>query len=474
MAAVSQSFREKLHRFVHHQSPARVLVIGFASLIFIGTLLLLSPAAVRGSVPTLDFMQALFTATSAVCVTGLSVFDPGSTLSLYGQTVLICLIQIGGLGFMTLTAFFLTSAKRSMSLEGEVLLRESLSETGLHGLTRLAVRIVGVTVFFEAIGALLCMFVFIPQHGIFRGVFLAVFHAVSSFCNAGFDVLGRGDNLVPYVSEPLINVVTMVLIVMGGLGFFVILECWDKGRARLMKWLQPKKHREWIAPLSLQSRLVLTLTAVLITAGFLIYLAAEGTNPLTLGAPDDTWQKKILGSLFQSITTRTAGFMTFPQGDMRSVSKIATVMLMFVGACPAGTAGGVKTTTAAIVFMYVRSVLKGQRDVNIWHHRVHPHLIARAVATFVICFFAIVMVAAAISVLQPELALPDIIFETSSAFGTAGLSTGITASLSVPSQLLIIVTMLGGRVGFFTLTVALAAGGPVPHVRYPYGRLTIG
>ena len=470
----SQTLGQKIKQHVHHPNPARTLVIGFSALILVGTFLLLAPGCTRSGAQPLTFIDALFTATSAVCVTGLSVFDPGSTLTLSGQTVLLCLIQVGGLGFMTLAAFFFASAKQHLSLEGEVILRESLSETGMHGLMRLAVRIVGVTFLFEGIGALLCMLRFVPRHGLGRGIFLSVFHAVSSFCNAGFDVLGRGDNLVPYVEDPLINIVTMVLIVAGGLGFFVILECWDKGKAHLLHWLQPKKHREWIPQLSLQSKLVLTLTGALLVAGFLIYLCAESTNPVTLGAPEDTWQKKILGSLFESVTTRTAGFMTFPQQDMREVSKIATILLMFIGASPAGTAGGVKTTTAAVVWAYVRSVLRNQRDVNIWKHRVHPHLIARAVATFTICFFAIVLVAAAITVIQPELDLSAIIFETTSAFGTVGLSTGLTPALNSASRLLIIVMMLGGRVGFFTLTVALAAGGPQPHVRYPVGRITIG
>lgn len=466
--------RQKAGKHQHHPLPARTLVFGFGTLIIIGTLLLLSPGVTRAGAAPLTFMDALFTATSAVCVTGLSVFDPGSTLTLYGQIILLILVQIGGLGFMTFTAFFFASTKREFSLEGELLLRESLSGTGLRGLTQLAVRIVTVTFLFEGVGALLCMLRYIPLHGVGRGIFLSVFHAVSSFCNAGFDVLGRGDNLVPYVEEPLINIVTMVLIVMGGLGFFVILECWDKGKAHLLKWLQPKKHRDWIPQLSLQSRLVLTLTGSLLVIGFVVFLIAEGTNPVTLGAPEDTWQKKVLGSLFQSVTTRTAGFMTIQQADMRGVSKLATVLLMFIGASPAGTGGGVKTTTAAVVWMYVRSVLRGRRDVNIWHHRVHPHLIARAVATFTICFFAIVIVAAAISVLQPELELGTVIFETTSAFGTVGLSTGITPELNTASRLLMVVTMLGGRVGFFTLTLALAAGGPPPHVRYPVGRITIG
>lgn len=470
----AQTLKDKIKHGIHHPNPARTLVVGFTLLIAVGTFLLLSPAATRASAGPLSFMDALFTATSAVCVTGLSVFDPGSTLSLYGQVTLICLIQIGGLGFMTLAAFFLSTTKQSFSLEGEIILRESLSETGLNGLTRLAVRAVWVTFIFEGAGALLLMISYIPRHGVAQGIFMSVFHSISSFCNAGFDILGRGDNLVPYVDEPLVNIVTMVLIVMGGLGFFVILECWDKGRARLLKWLQPQKHREWVPRLCLQARLVLTLTGVLIAAGFVVFLIAEGTNPATLGAPGDTWEKKILGSLFQSVTTRTAGFMTFQQGDMRSVSKIATVLLMFVGASPAGTGGGVKTTTAAVVFLYVRSVLKGQKDVNIFHHRIAPQLLARAVATFTLCFLVIVVVAAAVTVLQPELSLNAVIFESASAFGTVGLSTGITSSLNTVSRIIMIITMLGGRVGFFTLTVALDNGKPQPPVRYPIGHITIG
>ena len=460
----------------HHPNPAQVLVFGFAILIAIGTALLASPVATRMNQPPLTFMQALFTATSASCVTGLSVFDPGATLTLYGQIVLLCLIQVGGLGFMTITAFFLASAKRHFSLEGEIILRESLSESGFSGLMSLAVRIIRVTALFEGAGALLCMLVFIPRHGVAKGIFISLFHAISSFCNAGFDILGSGNNLVPYVNDPLINIVTDVLIIAGGLGFFVILECWDKTKDRFRKLISPKKHPEWIKPLSLHSRVVLWLSGVLIVAGFLCYLIAEGSNPLTLGGPEDTLQKKVLGSLFQSVSTRTAGFMTFLQSDMLGVSKVITVILMFIGASPAGTGGGVKTTTTAIVFLSVWSTLKGRRDVNLWKRRIAPPLVSRAVATFTIGVFVVVAVASAISVLEPEIALGDIIFETASAFGTVGLSAGITASLSIPSQILLVITMLGGRVGFFTLTVALAVrmSDTEPNVRYPIERIMIG
>lgn len=468
--------RSKVEKvIVKHSNPARALALGFAVMIAVGTCLLCLPAATRAGTP-LSFISSLFTATSAVCVTGLSVFDPGSTLSLFGQIVLLVLIQAGGLGFMTITSFIFEAGKRRFSLEGEALLRESLNADRLSGLSRMASRIVRFTALCEGAGALLFMISFIPRHGVAKGVFISVFHSVSSFCNAGFDVLGNGTNLIPYAEEPLINIVTIVLVVLGGLGFFVIFELWDKGMERLEQRLRPHRAKNWIRPLSLHTKVVLALTGVLLAGGFVTFLIAEGTNPVTLGKPEDTLETKILGALFQSASTRTAGFMTIPQGDMRDISKVATVLLMFIGASPAGTGGGLKTTTAAVVGMFVWSTLKGRKETNLWKRRLAQPLINRAVAMFVIGVLVIVAIAAAISVLEPQLDLGVIIFETTSAFGTVGLSEGVTSEFSTPSLALLIVTMFGGRVGFFTLTIALAVRMDErdPDVRYPHERVIIG
>lgn len=446
-----------------HLTPAEVLCIGFAAMILVGATLFLSPAATHHK--PLSFMDALFTSTSAVCVTGLSVFDPGSTLTLFGQVVLIVLIQLGGLGFMTFTALITRLSRHKSSLHSRVILRESISASGMHGLGRTAGRILSITFICEGTGAILLAMRFIPRYGVARGIWLAVFHSISSFCNAGFDILGAGTNMIPYAGDALVNGVTMGLITIGGLGFFVVMELFEKMQGK-------RRHRK----LSLSTRVVLLLSAILTVGGALVFLVAEWNNPETLGAPNIGDGQRILEAFFQSVTTRTAGFMTVDQAALRPISKITTVILMFIGASPAGTGGGLKTTTVAVLIAFVWSVLQGRRDVLMEKRRIPTDVVYRAAAVFALAMTAIVIVASAISVLEPELQLSSVVFETVSAFGTAGLSTGITGMLSVPSLLLLVITMFGGRLGLFTLTMALAYrfADHESHIRYPEERLLIG
>lgn len=446
-----------------HLTPSEVLCIGFAAMILFGTLLLMSPAAARSQ--PLSFMDALFTATSAVCVTGLSVFDPGTTLSHFGQAILLVLIQLGGLGFMTFTSLITRLSRHKSSLHSRVILRESISATGMHGLGQTAARILSITFVCEGTGAILLAVRFMPRYGVPRGLSLAVFHSISSFCNAGFDILGAGNNMIPYAGDPLVNSVTMALVTIGGLGFFVVMELFERMQGK-------RRHRK----LTLNTRVVLLISSILTVGGALIFMIAEWDNPLTLGAPNIGDGQRVLEAFFQSVTTRTAGFMTVDQADLRPISKIVTVVLMFIGASPAGTGGGLKTTTVAVVAAFVWSVLQGRSDVLMEKRRIPTDLVYRAAAVFALAMIAVVLVASAISVLEPELQLSAVVFETVSAFGTAGLSTGITGMLSVPSLMLLVITMFGGRLGLFTLTMALAYrfADHESHIRYPEERLLIG
>lgn len=443
--------------------PAELLVLGFAALIAAGTFLLTLPVAAQKE--SLSLIEALFTATSAVCVTGLSVFDPGTTLTVFGQVVLLVLIQVGGLGFMTITSSVYLAAGKRISLHDKAVLSESLNDTNYSVLPKLTVRILIITAVCELTGAFIFSWSFVQEYGIARGLFISLFHAVSSFCNAGFDIFGNASNLIPYAWDPVVNIVTMALIVIGGLGFFVVIELCE-----FIAGTRRARH------LSLQTRVVLTLTAALILGGALIFYLAEGTNEATLGWPGVSEDRKIMASFFQSVSTRTAGFMTILQQNMRPVSKVVSILFMVIGASPGGTGGGLKTTTAAVLAAFIAAVLKGRKDINMFRRRINVNIGNRAVVIFALGVFVIAIASSVISLLEPEIELGDIIFETTSAFGTTGLSCGITGLLSVPSLIVLILTMFGGRVGFFTFSLVLAHrfAEHVTHVRYPEEKIAIG
>lgn len=444
-------------------TPSEVLCMGFAAMILFGTLLFMTPAAAQHE--PLNFVDALFTATSAVCVTGLSVFDPGSTLTQFGQLVLMILIQLGGLGFMTFTTVISRMTRHRSSLHSRVLLRESISASQMHGLGTTAARILMITFTCEVTGAILLMTRFIPRFGLGRGIYLSIFHAISSFCNAGFDVFGGNNNLIGYAGDALINGVTMALVTIGGLGFFVVMEVFEKMQGK-------RPHRK----MSLGTRMVLVISTVLVVGGAAIFMLAEWHNPKTLGNPTIPDSQRVMEGFFQSVTTRTAGFMTINQGDMRPISKIMTVILMFIGASPAGTGGGLKTTTFAILTTLVWTVLQGRKELVIMKRRIPLDLVQRAAAVFSLAVIAIVVVVGTIMVLEPAQDIGSIVFETVSAFGTAGLSTGITGMLSAPSLILLVITMFGGRLGLFTVSMAIAyrLANHESHISYPEERILIG
>nr|MBO2494898.1 Trk family potassium uptake protein [Clostridia bacterium] len=437
--------------------PTQVLVLGFASMIIIGALLLSLPVA-SSTGESIGFLNALFEATSAVCVTGLMVVDTADDLSLFGQLVIITLIQIGGLGFMTMaTMVFLLLGKR-ITLRERVMIQEALNESKLQGVVRLTRNIVGMTFLIEGIGALILALRFVPMYGWAKGLYFSIFHAISAFCNAGFDLMGGYRNFTGFTDDFIVNFAMMGLIICGGLGFSVLLDIYRNRRFK--KW-------------SLHTKVVVCVTAVLIGAGALFFFIVEFNNPTTLGSQN--WKGKVLGALFQSVTARTAGFYTIDQDSLTDASKFMTIILMFIGASPAGTGGGIKTTTASVILLAVLNVIRGRHDVEVFGRRISYAIVNRALAITVISFIMLVSITMVLSLVEPY-EFVDVLFETASALGTVGLATFNNADLSGISKMFIIMTMFAGRVGPLTLTLALAKrmAGDTGNVKYPEGKLMVG
>ncbi len=444
-------------------SPAQIILIGFLAFIFFGAVLLNLPIS-ASSGHSIGFLDALFTSTSAVCVTGLSVIEVGTVLSPFGQVILLLLIQIGGLGFMITTSFIFMLIGKRITLKERMVLQESLNETSLSGIVRMARNILLVTLIVESAGILLLMLRFVPDYGLARGLWFSVFHAISAFCNAGFDLLGLGNSLVSYANDPIVNFTIMGLIIIGGIGFFVILEVFQRMKQRV-------KHK-----FSTHTKIVLITTAALIAAGFVIFFVVEYNNPKTLG-PLPTGSK-IMAALFESVTTRTAGYATIMQGDMTSVSKLTAIILMFIGASPAGTGGGIKTSTFTVVMLVVFSIIRGHDDVTVMKRRLGRDVAMRAVAiTFLaIAFVGILTIALSVAETM-HFDISDLLFELTSAFGTVGLSTGITAQLSAASKIILIVAMYAGRVGLLTISIAIAnrmSGKTQNKMKYPEDKVMVG
>ncbi len=450
-------FRIKLH-------PNHVVIGAFLCVIVAGTVLLCLPLSASGQrVPVID---ALFTCTSAVCVTGLSVVDIGSRFSLFGQIVTIVLIQVGGLGITTFSTFFVFLTGGRMSLRGRGVVETTLTQFPLGNMGQLLLRVLLVTAVIEAAGAALLYPALTPgvRDGYFP-VFTAVYHSVSAFCNAGFSLYRT--NLEAYVGSPVVSLVIGGLIILGGLGFVVLSEVWD----HTFKRGQTRRR------LSLHARVVLTVTVVLLVAGTLVFLLLERNNALA-GLPFGT---KVLASFFQATTPRTAGFNTVPLGLCANATLFFTIMLMFIGASPGSCAGGIKTTSFAVIIGLALSKLRGNADVNLFRRRVPDQVVSNAIS---VAFFAAVMLIIVIMLLSvTEVALQKaypgddfiaLAFEATSAFGTVGLSTGVTPTLSVTGKLLIIILMMVGRLGPLTITIALAARELKPRFRYAPESVMIG
>lgn len=443
--------------------PTRILTVGFLAVILLGATLLSLPLSAADPANPVSFFDGLFTATSAVCVTGLTVVNTGLAFSFFGKLIIMLLIQIGGLGFMTIAAILFIVIGKHISLRERLLLQESLGSDSLQGLNKLVVNAVTVTFLTEAVGALLLMIRLIPEYGWGNGIFYSCFLAVSAFCNAGFDPFGFACSLVDYQTDPLINLVLMFLVLIGGIGFAVVVET-----------CRPSKKG-----LSLHTKVVLLFTGVLFVLGTALFLLTEWNNPDILAKESLSFGDKLLIAAFQSVTLRTAGFDTIGQGFLSPAGLLVGIMLMFIGAAPASTGGGIKVTTIFAALIGLKSVILQQEDYNCSKHRLPTQLIRKAYAILLMALCVVLtntllicIIESAVGVSPP---LPHVLYEVVSACATVGLSTGITATLAPLSRFLLILTMFMGRVGLLTVTVTLS-GNPAKNnaIRYPEERIMIG
>ena len=421
-------------------STTRIILISFLLLILVGSGLLSLPIAAADGV-AVPYIDALFTATTATCVTGLVTVTTASAWSTFGHIVILLLIQIGGLGVITVVSWLMLLVNRKLSLSDNLLLQDAFNVNTLSGLAKFVKQVVLGTFAVEGAGALLYMLVLVPQFG-WRGIWLAVFNAVSAFCNAGMDIIGP-NSLMDYATHPLMNGVTAALIILGGLGYIVWWDVWRVIRS-------PRRHG-W-RYLTLHSKIVLTATAVLLFGGAALILAAERNNPATLGAMN--WWDKLLCAFFQSVTTRTAGFAAIPQEGLTNAGALTSILLMFVGGSPVGTAGGIKTTTLVVLCATAYRTITGRRQIGLFQRSLSSDAVRKAVA---VAGMSLTVLLGSTLLLSAAADAPflDILYETASATATVGLSRGLTPYMNLWGKLIIIATMYFGRIGPISLAIAL-------------------
>lgn len=439
-------------------STSKKLVFGFLSLILLGSILLCLPISSSAHSYT-SIIDCIFTSTSSVCVTGLAVLDTGSHWSVFGKIIILLLIQTGGIGFMSLATFVLMLTRKKITIQNRVILKDSYNFAQTGGVVRITKHILIFTFTTEFLGAILLMFTFIPELGTAKGIGTSIFHSVSSFCNAGFDIFGNFASLTSYVSSPFILIVTMFLIVVGGLGFFVIEDLIIR--------------RKNIKALSFHSKLVLTTTAILIFSGTILIFLFEYNNPNTLGSL--SLSDKITQAFFNAITPRTAGFNTLNMSSLTGSTILLLIILMFIGGSPGSTAGGIKTTTMSVLLITVYSWIRGRENIHVFHKRITQNLLKKSIA---IAVFTIILIACYILILSvtEDTPMRDVVFEVFSAFGTVGLSMGITPSLSIVGKILLTTAMFIGRLGPLTIALAISKNTNTPegNYQYPEGDLLLG
>ena len=439
--------------------PMQIIALAFVGIITLGTVLLSLPAASRSG-ESCGILPALFVATSATCVTGLTLFDTWTQWSGFGQVVILCLIEIGGLGFMAAACFVLTLLRRRVSMKQRMVMAQALSLNDLEGAVRLQRWAIGGSVGIQLTGVLILTLRFLKPYGFPRALRWALFHSVSAFCNAGFDIFGAlepGSSLILFQRDPVVILTLSALVIVGGLGFFV----WEEV-------LRVRTFRNF----SVYTRLVLVTTAALLLGGTLCYGLLEWNNPETLG--NLSAGHKLLGAFFQSVTVRTAGFAAVDQGALTDGAKGLSLLLMLIGGSSGSTAGGVKTVTFVVVLLFLTSRARGKSTVNVFHRTIPKDKIldAMTIVSIVVClalFGAVVLCA------DSGVGFTDAIFETVSALATVGLTTGITPALGTVSRLLIIIYMYFGRVGVLTLSIGFLSGNQAEErFRYAETNLLIG
>lgn len=447
-------------RSMQNLNPARIVVFSFGGIILVGTLLLMLPVSARAGVPTGGF-TALFTATSATCVTGLVLVDTWAHWSLFGQAVILVMIQLGGLGFMTVITLASFLLRRRIGLSQRLIIVSTLNLSDMDGVVRVVRHALMGTCLLEGVGAVILAACFFPEYGLAGGLWRGIFHSVSSFCNAGFDLMGSEgsfSSLVNYRGNPVVLITVMLLVVAGGLGFFV--------------WEDLLENRWKLKKLSTYSKMVLLLTAFLLAGGALFFLMVEWGNAATLGEMP-VWEKG-LNAVFQSVTLRTAGFNTLPQEGLRDSSLAMSCILMLVGGSSGSTAGGLKTATVGVLFLALRSGLAGRDEVTL-RRRTIPHRQVTNAITLTLIVIIVFQAGAMILSLADGIPFLSAAFEVASAMGTVGVTTGITPSLSRFSQGMLTCMMFLGRVGIMSFSIAfLSRGRRAAKIKYPAMDMMIG
>lgn len=435
-----------------------VIALGFFILIMFGTALLALPAASRSG-ESVGFVDALFTSTSASCVTGLIIADTYAQWTLFGQTVILVLIQIGGLGFMTIFMTLSSVLNKRIGLTARSLMQESINTMYLGGIVRLAKKIFKGTILFEGLGALVLAIRFSADMDFGTAVYYGIWHSISAFCNAGFDLMGRfdeGSSLVNYVGDATVNITIMSLIIIGGIGFFV--------------WEDISRNKLRFKHYSLHTKIVLSVTAFLIILPAVAFFFSERSfayKGLSLG-------DRTLAALFNSVTARTAGFNTVDTAALSPFGRLATVVLMFIGGSPGSTAGGIKTTTVAIILFSVIANIRGRSCAGVYGRRFEKNAFVRASAVVAVNLTLVLSASAVIMALQPMLASQDVLFEAFSAVGTVGMTVGITSEFSTASRLIVALLMYCGRVGSLSFAMIFTENKVLPPVVYPVEKVRIG
>ncbi|WP_375471670.1 TrkH family potassium uptake protein [uncultured Nostoc sp.] len=441
---------------------ARTICLGFLAVIAIGTILLMMPFSTSDG--TWDnLIVALFTSTSAVCVTGLSVVDPGTYFSFWGQLFIALLAQIGGLGYMTTTTFLILLIGRKFNMQHKIAIQQALDRPGMSGSTQVIRSIIATTLIFEITGVFLLLPAFVPEYGWNKGLWFAIFHSINAWNNAGFSLFK--DNLIGYQSSFLVVFTSSMLIIFGGIGYQVILEMYLWLRDRIIK----KTYNQIF---SLDFKVATSTTIILLLVGTIAFFCIEIRNTETFGSLN--LRNQILVAWFQSVTPRTAGFNTIDISQMTTASLFIMIALMFIGASPGGTGGGMKTTTLRVLTSCTKTILQGKEEVLLYDRKIAITLILKAVGVLVGSVATVILATILISLTDPTLDFIQILFEVVSAFATVGLSTGITASVSTAAKLILIVTMYVGRVGVLLLMSAVL-GDPRPtRIHYPEENLLVG
>ncbi|KEI07121.1 ATP synthase subunit J [Clostridium sp. K25] len=435
-------------------TPVQTLALGFFIVIMVGTMLLMLPIASKSGVIT-PFVDAFFTSTSAVCITGLTTLNTAGYWSYFGTTIIIILIQVGGLGFMSFTTLIALLLGKKITLKERLVMQEAMNSFSLQGLVKLAKYILIFTFSVEGIGALFLSTKFIPRYGLLKGIYFSLFHSISAFCNAGFDL--TGDSLVPYANNTVVILTISLLIIVSGLGFAVWAEIYNyKG----------------VEKISTHSKVAISMTMFLVIAGWGLMYLFEMKNPQTI--QHMSIKGKLLSSLFASVSPRTAGFYSMSLPDMTLAGKVLTMIFMFIGGCPGGTAGGVKTTTIGILLMTVICVIKNREDTQIFERTIGKNLVYKSFVIVTIAMGVVIMDTMILSFTETGSSLEYILYEVTSAFGTVGLTLGLTPHLSIVGKFLICATMYIGRIGPLTLVMALSSKKDKSLIKYPDGKILVG